>query len=60
MQLRRSRFQRINSQTRSKADTAIKVLIGRSLDAVERNEDTVLTAFTDGCWTGLMALSAHQ
>jgi hypothetical protein len=33
----------------AKADTDIKVLICRSLDAVGRTEDTVLTAFTDGC-----------
>ena len=33
----------------AKADTDIEVLIGRSLDAVGRTEDTVLTAFTDGC-----------
>jgi hypothetical protein len=33
----------------SPADTDIKVLIRRSLDAVGRTEDTVLTAFTDGC-----------
>jgi hypothetical protein len=33
----------------AKADTDIKVLIRRSLDAVGRTEDTVLTAFTDGC-----------
>jgi hypothetical protein len=33
----------------AKADTDIKVLIGRSLDAVGRTQDTVLTAFTDGC-----------
>src|SRR5208337_4765455 len=31
----------------AKADTDIKVLIRRSLDAVGRTEDTVLTAFTD-------------
>ena len=33
----------------AKADTDIKVLIRRSLDAVGRTEDTALTAFTDGC-----------
>ena len=33
----------------AKADTDIKMLIGRSLDAVGQTEDTVLTAFTDGC-----------
>ena len=33
----------------AKADTDIKVLIRRGLDAVGRSEDTVLTAFTDGC-----------
>ena len=33
----------------AKADTDIKVLIRGSLDAVGRTEDTVLTAFTDGC-----------
>jgi hypothetical protein len=33
----------------AKSDTDIKVLIGRSLDAVGRTEDTVLTEFTDGC-----------
>src|SRR4051794_9299145 len=33
----------------AKADTDIKVLIHRSLDAVGRSEETVLTAFTDGC-----------
>jgi hypothetical protein len=32
----------------AKADTDIKVLIRRSLDAVGRTADTVLTAFTDG------------
>jgi hypothetical protein len=31
------------------SDTDIKVLIGRSIDAVGRTEDTVWTAFTDGC-----------
>src|SRR6202034_4539794 len=33
----------------AKADTDIKVLIRRGLDAVGRSEDTVLTAFTDRC-----------
>jgi hypothetical protein len=33
----------------AKSDTDIKVLIGRSLDAVGRTKDTVLTAFTNGC-----------
>src|SRR3954452_25202202 len=33
----------------AKADTDIKVLIRRSLEAVGRTEGTVLTAFTDGC-----------
>jgi hypothetical protein len=33
----------------AKADTDIKVLIRRSLDAVGRTEATALTAFTDGC-----------
>jgi hypothetical protein len=33
----------------AKTDTDIKALIRRSLDAVGRSEDTVLTAFTDGC-----------
>jgi hypothetical protein len=32
----------------AKADTDIKVLIRRSLEAVGRTEKTVLTAFTDG------------
>jgi hypothetical protein len=41
----------------AKADTDIKVLIGRSLDAVGRTEDTVLTAFTDGC-SGLRRILA--
>jgi hypothetical protein len=35
----------------AKADTDIKVLIRRSLDAVGRTDDTVLTAFTDGLRT---------
>src|SRR6202051_365638 len=33
----------------AKADTDIKVLIRRNLDAVGRTESTKLTAFTDGC-----------
>ncbi len=33
----------------AKADTDLKVLIRRNLDAVGRTADTVLTAFTDGC-----------
>jgi hypothetical protein len=33
----------------AKADTDIKMLIRRSLDAIGRTEDTALTAFTDGC-----------
>src|SRR5689334_18430013 len=33
----------------AKADTDIGALIRRSLDAVGRTADTVLTAFTDGC-----------
>ncbi len=33
----------------ARSDTDIKVLIGRSLDAVGRTEGTVLTTFTDGC-----------
>jgi len=41
----------------AKADTDIKVLIRRSLDAVGRTEDTVLTAFTDGC-SGLRRILA--
>jgi len=32
-----------------KADTDLKVLIRRNLDAVGRTEDTALSAFTDGC-----------
>jgi hypothetical protein len=41
----------------AKADTDIKVLICQSLDAVGRIEDTVLTAFTDGC-SGLRRILA--
>jgi hypothetical protein len=33
----------------AKADTDIKVLIRRNLDAVGQTDNTVLTAFTDGC-----------
>ena len=33
----------------AKADTDIRTLIRRSLDAVGRTKDTALTAFTDGC-----------
>jgi hypothetical protein len=33
----------------ARAETDIKVLINRNLDAVGRTEDTALTAFTDGC-----------
>src|SRR4051795_7192506 len=39
-------------------DTDIKVLIRRSLDAVGRTADTVLTAFTDGC-SGLRRILAE-
>jgi hypothetical protein len=39
----------------AKADTDIKVLIHRSLNAVGRTADTVLTAFTDGC-SGLRSI----
>jgi hypothetical protein len=41
----------------AKADTDLKVLIHRGLDAVGRTEDTVLTAFTDGC-SGLRRILA--
>jgi hypothetical protein len=41
----------------AKADTDIKVLIRRNLDAVGRTEDTALTAFTDGC-SGLRRILA--
>ena len=41
----------------AKTDTDIEVLICRSLDAVGRTEDTVLTAFTDGC-SGLRRILA--
>src|SRR5271157_3295729 len=33
----------------ARAETDIKVLINRNLDAVGRTEETALTAFTDGC-----------
>jgi hypothetical protein len=42
----------------AKADTDIKALIHRSLDAVGRTADTVLTAFTDGC-SGLRSILAE-
>ena len=42
----------------AKADTDVKVLICQSLDAVGRTEDTVLTAFTDGC-SGLRRILAE-
>jgi hypothetical protein len=41
----------------AKADTDIKVMIDRGLDAVGRTDDTVLTAFTDGC-SGLRCILA--
>ena len=41
----------------AKADTDIKVLIHRSLDAVGRTEDTVMTAFTNRC-SGLRRILA--
>jgi hypothetical protein len=41
----------------AKAETDIKMLIRRNLDAVGRTEDTVLTAFTDGC-SGLRRILA--
>jgi hypothetical protein len=41
----------------AKADTDIKVLICRGLDAVGRTEATLLTAFTDGC-SGLRRILA--
>jgi hypothetical protein len=41
----------------AKAETDIKVLINRGLDAVGRTEETVLTAFTDGC-SGLRRILA--
>src|SRR3954464_10951907 len=42
----------------AQADTNIKVLIRRNLDAVGRTEETVLTAFTDGC-SGLRRILAE-
>jgi hypothetical protein len=42
----------------AKADTDIKVLIRCSLDVVGRSEDTVLSAFTDGC-SGLRRILAE-
>jgi hypothetical protein len=42
----------------AKADTDIKVLIHRSLDAVGQSKDTVVTAFTDGC-SGLRSILAE-
>jgi hypothetical protein len=42
----------------AKADTDIKALIRRRLDAVGRTADTVLTAFTDGC-SGLRCILAE-
>jgi len=41
----------------AKTDTDVKVLICQSLDAVGRTDDTVLTAFTDGC-SGLRRILA--
>jgi len=41
----------------AKADTDVKVLICQSLDAVRRTQDTVRTAFTDGC-SGLRRILA--
>ena len=42
----------------AKADTDIEALIHRSLDAVGRSADTMLTAFTDGC-SGLRRILAE-
>jgi hypothetical protein len=42
----------------AKADTDIKALIRRSLDAVGRSEETAVTAFTDGC-SGLRRILAE-
>jgi hypothetical protein len=39
----------------AKSDTDITLLIGRNLDEVGRNDDTDLTAFTDGC-SGLRSI----
>jgi len=41
----------------AKADTDIRAVIHRSLDAVGRTDDTALTAFTDGC-SGLRRILA--
>jgi hypothetical protein len=41
----------------ARTDTDVKVLICQNLDAVGRTEDTVLTAFTDGC-SGLRRILA--
>jgi hypothetical protein len=41
----------------AKSDTDITILIGGNLDAVGRNGDTDLTAFTDGC-SGLRSILA--
>ena len=41
----------------AKAETDIKALINRNLDAVGRTEETALTAFTDGC-SGLRRILA--
>jgi hypothetical protein len=41
----------------AKADTDIRALIRRNLDAVGRTQDTALTAFTDGC-SGLRRILA--
>ncbi len=42
----------------AKADTDIRAVICRSLDAVGRTGDTALTAFTDGC-PGLRRILAN-
>jgi len=42
----------------AKADTDIKMLIRRSLDAIGRTAETVLSAFTDGC-SGLRRILAE-
>jgi hypothetical protein len=41
----------------AKAESDLKVLINRNLDAVGRTEHTALTAFTDGC-SGLRRILA--
>jgi hypothetical protein len=41
-----------------RADTDIKALVRRNLEAVGRSEDTILTAFTDGC-PGLRGILAN-